>query len=99
MVTRLEAEIDAVTARCELPGEFVVPGQNRLSAGLDVARVIVRRAERAVLAVDLEGSSVLPYLNRLSDLLWALARTTESQALPAREHGHRSESAPPARSV
>ena len=45
---------------------------------LDVARTVCRRAERTVLAAAVDGSSVVPYLNRLSDLLWTLARWQES---------------------
>jgi cob(I)alamin adenosyltransferase len=85
MVTALELLIDDVNARFEAPTEFTVPGQTELSARLDWARVIVRRAERASLAAHLPDSQVLPYLNRLSDLLWTLARWQEGQSLPSRE--------------
>ena len=47
MVTALEARIDELNERFEMPTEFVVPGQNRVAALLDVARTVVRRAERA----------------------------------------------------
>src|SRR5436189_256232 len=65
--------------------EFVVPGQNRLSALLDVARTAVRKAERRALVAAAAGSHVVPYLNRLSDLLWTMARWQEGQFMPARE--------------
>ena len=84
MVAALEVRIDGISSRFEMPKEFVVPGQNRLSAALDVARTVVRRAERAALAVAVDGSHVVPYLNRLSDLLWTMARWQEGDALPAR---------------
>ena len=84
MVQRLEAHIDDVAGRFEPPHEFVVPGQSAAAARLDVARTVVRRAERRALAVALEGSSVVPYLNRLSDLLWALARWQEGESLLSR---------------
>ncbi len=87
MVERLERAIDEVTARFDMPTEFVVPGQNPVSAALDVARTAVRRAERRVLSVARQGSSVLAYLNRLSDLLWALARWQEGEHLLARSTG------------
>jgi cob(I)alamin adenosyltransferase len=78
MVAGLEVTIDALSGRFEVPKEFVVPGQNRVAALLDVARTVVRRAERATLAVDLPAdSSVLAYVNRLSDLLWTMARWQE----------------------
>ncbi len=60
-----------------MPTDFVVPGANRISAALDLARTVVRRAERLVVADPIEGSLVRIYLNRLSDLLWAMARWTE----------------------
>jgi len=85
MVDALEPLIDDLTGRFGQPTEFVVPGQNRLSSLLDVARTVVRRAERRCLAVAAEGSYVLPYLNRLSDLLWTMARWQEDEFLPARE--------------
>jgi len=85
MVDGLEPLIDDITARFEAPTEFVVPGQNRLAALLDQARTIVRRAERRALAVAVDGSHVVPYLNRLSDLLWTLARWQEGTSLPTRQ--------------
>ena len=85
MVEALEPLIDELTGRFEPPREFVVPGQNRLSALLDVARTVVRRAERQALGVAAPGSYVVPYLNRLSDLLWTMARWQEGTYLPARE--------------
>ncbi len=84
MVLALEGHIDDVSFRFELPEEFVVPGQNRLSALLDVARTVVRRAERSSLAAAPDGHTV-PYLNRLSDLLWTLARWQEGESLRTRE--------------
>src|ERR671918_26758 len=70
----------ALTARHEasLPDQFVVPGANPVSAALDVARATCRRAERRTVEVREAGREVNPeaarYLNRLSDLLFALAR-------------------------
>jgi cob(I)alamin adenosyltransferase len=84
MVTALENEIDAVAERFEMPTEFVIPGQDRLSAALDLARTVVRRAERAAITVGDEDSNVVVYLNRLSDLAWMLARWTEGDPVPAR---------------
>jgi cob(I)alamin adenosyltransferase len=86
MVQAVEAVITDVGGRFEPPSEFVVPGQDRTSALLDLARTVVRRAERASVAVvdGAEGSQVLPYLNRLSSLLWALARWAEGTPLPTR---------------
>ncbi|MGH9184439.1 MAG: cob(I)yrinic acid a,c-diamide adenosyltransferase, partial [Acidimicrobiales bacterium] len=84
MVVRLEELIDDVSGRFEPPTEFVVPGQNRLAALLDLGRTVTRRAERHALAAVADGSHVVPYLNRLSDLLWTLARWQEGESLTAR---------------
>jgi len=85
MVEGLETLIDDLAARAEVPTEFVVPGQTPSAAFLDMARTIVRRAERHALGVAAEGSQVLPYLNRLSDLLWTMARWREVRSLTARQ--------------
>ncbi len=78
MAERLEADIDRYMERVELPPKFVIPGGSELSARLDVARAAVRRAERRVAALkdegELAGETVLRYLNRLSDALFAMAR-------------------------
>jgi cob(I)alamin adenosyltransferase len=84
MVAALEAVIDDVAGRFELPNEFVVPGQDRASALLDLARTVVRRAERSSAAVAVEDSLVIPYLNRLSSVLWTLARWVEGEPLLTR---------------
>jgi cob(I)alamin adenosyltransferase len=70
---QIEGLIDDAIARCEMPTDFVIPGDNPLNAALDLARAVVRRAERSVLAA-VGPSATTRYLNRLSDLLWALAR-------------------------
>ena len=78
MVDRLEADIDRYMERVDLPPKFVISGGTELSARLDVARTAVRRAERRVAALSNEGeapmATVLAYLNRLSDALFAMAR-------------------------
>jgi cob(I)alamin adenosyltransferase len=73
----LEPLIDEAMAHVELSADFIIPGATRLAALLDVARTVVRRAERESLGVAADGSHVIAYLNRLSDLLWALARWQE----------------------
>ena len=84
MVEALEGVIDDVSERFEMPKEFVVPGVNRVAAFLDVARTVVRRAERRSASATADGSHVGAYLNRLSDLLWTLARWQEGTSLTAR---------------
>lgn len=85
MVEALEVLIDSVMERFDPPTEFVVPGQNMTAAHLDVARTVVRRSERDAVTASVDGSFVGPYLNRLSDLLWALARWQEGASLTARD--------------
>jgi cob(I)alamin adenosyltransferase len=77
MVRRLESEIDVLSEETPMPADFVVPGENQISSALDVARTVVRRAERLAVARALEGSLVVMYLNRLSDLAWTMARWAE----------------------
>ena len=77
MVAALELDIDHLRDRPDIPSEFTVPGENRGAACLDFARTIVRRAERLAVQEPVEGSLVVQYLNRLSDLLWAMARWQE----------------------
>lgn len=78
MVERLEQDIDRYMAQVDLPPKFVIPGGSELSARLDVARTAVRRAERRVVDLrsqgDLADDTVLRYLNRLSDAVFAMAR-------------------------
>ena len=90
MVSSLEEQIDRLSGRFEPLKDFVVPGQDRRSAALDRARTVVRRAERR--AVGLAGGSpVGEYLNRLSDLVWTMARWQEGDAhLAARRVPRRS---------
>ena len=88
MVEALEPIIDDITSRYEPPTEFVLPGENRVAAALDVARAVVRRAERRALAAARAGwlpdSQVIPYLNRLADLVYTLARWQEGTFRPVR---------------
>ena len=84
MVQNLETSIDDVSSLFEAPTEFTIPGETEISARLDWARVIVRRSERESIDVCDPESQVLPYLNRLSDLLWTLARWQEGGSLLSR---------------
>jgi cob(I)alamin adenosyltransferase len=78
MVEALEGLIDAAVRAHPLPQEFIVPGGNAVSAALDLARTLVRRAERRAVEMRDAGGTLsaeaLRYLNRLSDLLFVLAR-------------------------
>ena len=61
-----------------LPKEFVIPGQNRIAALCDLARTVIRRAERLAINAAAPDSLVVPYLNRMSSLLWAMGRWQEA---------------------
>lgn len=89
MVEALERRIDDLDEKVEMPSEFVVPGQDECSALLDLARTVVRRAERLALPAVADGSEVGAYLNRLSDLLWTMARWQEQDHLLTRPGGRR----------
>ena len=81
MVAGLDAVLADHESRIEFPSEFVVPGETRTSAALELARTILRRAERRAVGLEraayLPSGHLLPYLNRLADLLWVLARGAE----------------------
>jgi cob(I)alamin adenosyltransferase len=78
MVAWIEERIDHYMGQVELPPKFVIPGGNSLSAHLDVARTVVRRAERCISALaeegELAGETVIHLVNRASDLAYAMAR-------------------------
>lgn len=78
MTAELERTIDELTARQPLRPVFVVPGSTPLEAAIDLARTVARRAERHTVQIKVAGHPVsedaLGYLNRLSDLLYVLAR-------------------------
>ena len=88
MVVALEAEIDDLETLVEQPKEFVLPGETMTGAALDLARTAVRRAERRAVALTDSGglpdSRVVPYLNRLADLLFVMARAADGGFRPAR---------------
>lgn len=73
-------------ARTRLPNEFVIPGESRLGALLDVARSVVRRAERRLVAAGLAEDSpqALRAVNRTSDLLFVVARNADGHNEPSR---------------
>ncbi|MBI2873319.1 MAG: cob(I)yrinic acid a,c-diamide adenosyltransferase [Chloroflexi bacterium] len=96
MVVRLEGLIDELGAQVKLPRAFVLPGGSPASAALDVARTVVRRAERRAVELKEQGMlanpEVVRYLNRLSDLVFMLARyedrgLTQEELIPHREGG------------
>jgi cob(I)alamin adenosyltransferase len=95
MVKAIERDLVELENAIEMPREFVVPGETPTSAALELARTILRRAERRAVALQraglVPGPNLLPYLNRLADLVWVLARAAERAesrtATPARKPG------------
>jgi len=83
-VTRLETEIDAATARLAPLTSFILPAGTPCAAALHLARTICRRAERDAVAAAAAGEALsapaLRYINRLSDLLFVLARLANAEA-------------------
>src|SRR5262245_48125548 len=92
MVSELEPIIDRYMDQVDLPPQFVIPGGTQLSAALDVARTVIRRAERRVVALrdsdGLASDTVLRFLNRASDLVYSMARATD-EPNPQRCEGRR----------
>lgn len=84
MVDEVERTIDRLVTDRPLRPVFIVPGATRASAALDLARTVARRAERHTIGAAREGATVsdhvLIYLNRLSDLLYVLARHAAGDA-------------------
>jgi cob(I)alamin adenosyltransferase len=84
MLKGVEVELALWEAAVEMPHEFIVPGETRASAALELARAVLRRAERRAIAAERAAPSgsawIVPYLNRLADLLWVLARAAEQAA-------------------
>jgi cob(I)alamin adenosyltransferase len=94
IVASLEPAIDRYMDRVELPPKFVIPGGTELSAQLDVARAVIRRAERRTVelhrAEGLGSTAVLRFLNRASDLAYAMARfadTASPELFAGRDRG------------
>ena len=80
MVDRVTAVIvDLEKEKSLYPKDWVIPGANSVSAALDFARVICRRAERKVATLKDPNPEILRYLNRLSDFWWLLARYMEKR--------------------
>jgi cob(I)alamin adenosyltransferase len=77
----VDESLEEWRGRTEIPTEFVVPGESRLGALLDVARSVVRRAERSLVAAGYEREHpfALRVTNRLSDLLFVVARGADGK--------------------
>jgi cob(I)alamin adenosyltransferase len=82
-VQRLEQVIDRYEARLSPLKNFILPGGGQAAAQLHAARVVCRRAERRLVTLARHtplGDQLIPYLNRLSDLLFVLARSANADA-------------------
>ncbi len=82
-VTELEGLIDTVSGQLPPLKTFILPGGCELAARLHLARTVSRRAERCIVALahaEPVGEGVVPYINRVSDLLFAMARRANQQA-------------------
>ena len=81
MLARINTLLAATEAVIEFPKDFVIPGSSKASSAIELARTIIRRAERWCVTLGREGllpgEHLLAYLNRLADLLWVLARQAE----------------------
>jgi cob(I)alamin adenosyltransferase len=82
MVGWAEERIDHYMEQVDLPPQFVIPGGTELSAALDLARTVIRRAERRLVSLresgELASEAVLHFVNRASDLAYAMARFADS---------------------
>ncbi len=89
MTATLDQQVAAIEARKISYNGWATPGANLSSAALDVARTTCRRAERRITTLresgETENGEILKYLNRLSDLLWLMARWTETPAAAGSE--------------
>ncbi len=94
MVDNLETIIDSLEEEFEMPNVFVLPGGSPASSAIDMARTIIRTAERRVVVVAeaerLTNDLILTYLNRLGDLLFVLARYEDRELPIERATGDRS---------
>jgi cob(I)alamin adenosyltransferase len=81
-VLSLENQTEAMKAKVEIGQRFIIPGETAGAAAIDLARTIVRRGERLAARLlhesEIGNQEVLRYLNRLSDVLFVLARYEES---------------------
>ncbi len=83
----LDTALEEWRNRTEIPDQFVLPGETKLGALLDVARSVVRRAERSLAAVDYAQThpDAFKAVNRLSDVLFVVARNADGRASLSKE--------------
>lgn len=87
-LTRLDEVLETAKGAVRIEGRFVIPGETPIAAAVDHARTVTRRAERRVVecveAGLVSGEILIPWLNRLSDLLFVLARASEGRSAAAK---------------
>ncbi len=88
-LARIDAAVAAIEAKQLKPDDWATPGADHYSAALDLARTAARRAERRLVTLSRHEKNVRPlllqYMNRVSDLLWLMAREAEYPAVKARQ--------------
>lgn len=95
MLDRLTAHVHRIEKTDDILLDWSLPGEHNVSAAFDVARTVCRRAERLIVRLRESGinidPNILPYINRLSDLLWLFGRLIELRAGvdARRDKGHR----------
>jgi len=84
---RIDEALENWRERTKIPNEFVVPGESKVGALLDFSRSVVRRVERGMVAAGLaqDHPEALQLTNRLSDLLFVVARNADGKVTPSRE--------------
>ena len=83
-ITDLEVFIDTLLGRMPKVDQFIIPGSNKGSAALHVARTVCRRAERRIITLSRHeaiSSLLMKYVNRLSDTIYAIARYLETELI------------------
>lgn len=96
LTEKLEKEIDELEASFERPKKFILPGSCRLSAEIDIARTVSRRAERALAAVSVKfgaDNGAKKLMNRLADYLYVLARYEDARLAGQDQDGKENEQA------
>ncbi|MBM01455.1 MAG: ATP:cob(I)alamin adenosyltransferase [Chloroflexi bacterium] len=77
-ITEVENNIDSILKKIDIGNEFIMPGTSSGSASLDIARTVIRRLERSIVKLNeeigIENKNIIIYVNRMSDLLFVLAR-------------------------
>ena len=92
-IKELENLIDSISKRIDLGNEFILPGTSSGSSSIDITRTIVRRLERLVVRLNekiaLKNKYILIFINRMSDLLFVLARLEDKDKKTQRVRGVR----------